>query len=159
MLVRHEQERKGHGGALVLSCHFAVVSKLVFFVNSHNVCLCSHHHHVVTVFVVAEHGAIVNAKAMPVAVYIFPAVGVHEDTETLDPIAAEDTENFALVVVELCRRFPAKGEEVFTQEGLDAGQRKMGQAGAVVQKSVDALISLAKSTLHNDEINLHPRRG
>jgi hypothetical protein len=99
---------------LVLARHFAVVAKFVFLVNSHDIRLRCHGHHVVAFFVLVIHGAVIRTETIGVAVDIFSTIGVHKDTKTLNSDTAEDTENFALVVIELGRCFATKGEEIFT---------------------------------------------
>lgn len=61
--------------------------------------------------------------------------------EAGDAVAGEDAEDVALVVVKLRRGVAAEREEVFAEEGLHAGERKVGQLRAVVQEEVDALRS------------------
>jgi hypothetical protein len=60
----------------------------------------------------------------------------------LDAQTAENAEYVALVVVELGRSLAAKGEQIVAEEGLHACEREVGEAGAVVQERVDALVSL-----------------
>jgi hypothetical protein len=127
-----------------LPCHFAIIAKFVFFVNGHYVCLCCDYHHVVAILVLVVHGAVVEIESVVFVVNIVPAVGVHEDAQTLYADTAEDAEHLALVIVELGRSFTAESEEVVAKESLDAGEGKMCEAGAVVEERMDALFALVK---------------
>jgi hypothetical protein len=67
--------------------------------------------------------------------------------KALDAVAREDTEDFALVVVELGRGFAAKDCQIIAEEGLNACQTQVCQAWAVVEQCVDALEECQKRNL------------
>lgn len=125
---------------LILPCHLTVVvAEVVFFVNGHYVRLCGDHDHVVTILFIVVHGAVVEVESVVLVVNVVSTVGVHEDAQTLYANAAEDAEHFTLVIVEFGGCLAAKGEKIVAKESLDASEREVGQAGAVVEERMDAL--------------------
>jgi uncharacterized membrane protein YcjF (UPF0283 family) len=67
------------------------------------------------------------------------AVRVEKHAEARDAGAAEDAEDFALVLVELRRGFAAEDEQVVAEEGLHAREAEVREARAVVEEGVDTL--------------------
>jgi hypothetical protein len=67
------------------------------------------------------HGTIVNTKSVSFTVLVLLSGSIKETAETRDADAAEDAEDFALMVVEFGGCFAAKGEELFAEKGLHAG--------------------------------------
>jgi hypothetical protein len=59
--------------------------------------------------------------------------------------AAEDAEHFTLVIVEFGGCLAAEGEKIITKESLDASEREVGQAGAIVEERMDALFMSVKA--------------
>jgi hypothetical protein len=124
---------------LILSQHFtvvAVVFLVVHLVNGHAIGLRGDVAHLIAFFGFVVHGALAFVSAAILTL----AVGVEEDAQTGDADAAEDTENVALVFVKLGWCFAAEHEEVVAQKGLDASETEVGEARAIVQESVDALV-------------------
>jgi hypothetical protein len=105
------------------------------------------------------HGAVVESERVFLIVNIMCTVGVHESAKALYANTAEDTEDFPLMIVKLRRCFTAEGEKVVAKESLDAGERKMRQAGAVVEKRMDALFMSVKVLGLLRVGDLRPRRG
>jgi hypothetical protein len=86
-----------------------------------------------------------GSSAIGVAVLIgFLAGVVEEPAKTGHADATEDAEDVALVVVELWWGFPTEHEKIVAEEGLDTSQAEVGEAGAVVEESVDALGTLVR---------------
>jgi hypothetical protein len=126
----------------ILSHHLTVVKVLVVnhFVNGHAVGLVRDVAHLVSFFGVLEHGCLAVVTGLVGRL----AGMVEETTETGHANATENTEDVALVVVELGWGFSAEDEEVVAEEGLDAGQAEVCEAGAVVEESVNALDTLVR---------------
>lgn len=61
--------------------------------------------------------------------------------ETRDAGTGEDTEQLALMFVELGGRFTAEGEQLLAKEGSDTSEREMCQARAVVEQGCDSIKS------------------
>lgn len=131
---------------LILPCHLAVVvAEVVFFVNGHYVRLCGDNDHVITVLLLVVHGAVVEIESVVLVINVVSTVSVHEDAQTLYANAAEDAEHFTLVIVEFGGCLAAEGEKIIAKESLDASEREVGQAGAVVEERMDALFMSVKA--------------
>jgi hypothetical protein len=136
------QHREGVSN-LVLAHHLTIITESIFlvhFVHSHACRLCSDIAHLITFFSVIVHGTFVAAFATS---YFALTIGVEEDTKTSDADATEDAEDVALVLVEFGWGFAAEDKEVVAEESLHAGQAEVGQAWAVVEECVYALVRLA----------------
>lgn len=85
-------------------------------------------------------GKVTESGAIAVVVRVVDHTGIQSRTASTvevlakadNTIAREDTKDFALMVVELCRSFAAEDGQIVAEEGLNSCQTQMGQARAVV---------------------------
>jgi hypothetical protein len=131
--THHGVERHGsrESSGLILSQHLAIVT-VVFFVvhlvNGHTVGLGSDVTHLVAFFSLVVHGL----YAIVAGAFLCLAVGIEENAETGYADPAKNTEDVALVFIEFRWSFAAKDKQVVAEEGLDASETEVGEAGAVV---------------------------
>lgn len=67
-------------------------------------------------------------------------VPIEELSQPCNALAAENTEDFTLLLRELRRSLPAERGEVFSQEGLNSRKTEMGKSGTVIQEGVNSLV-------------------
>jgi hypothetical protein len=106
---------------------------LAHLINAHTTRLARDMVHAVRLVVLIIHRLSVAVTS------VLPVRLVEGVAQPRDAHAAEDAEDVALVLVELGRGFAAEDEEVVAQEGLNAGEAEVCEAGAVVEECVDAL--------------------
>ena len=86
-------------------------------------------------------------------IYPFPLV-IQVFAQIENALPREDAEDLALVRVEFFGRFAAELGEVAAQEGVDAGEREVGEAVTLVEEGFDGLFCVSETSVTGGKLEL-----